>query len=245
MNVSLTLWILFVSCFSFFPSLPEKPEMDVLSTSQGPLEIYFIGHGTLMFRWNGVVVHVDPYSRVAEYSELPDADLVMITHDHGDHLDPDALKEIVTSSTVIFCNEASGGSLEKARVMHKGDQQDGPGGIGIEAIPAYNIKHKRSNGDPYHPKGNGNGYVLTFGEVRVYVAGDTEDIPEMAGLEDIKVAFLPMNMPYTMNPAQVASAARMFRPEILYPYHYGKTDPNELVRLLEGDPIEVRIRNLQ
>jgi L-ascorbate metabolism protein UlaG (beta-lactamase superfamily) len=116
-------------------------------------------------------------------------------------------------------------------------------GYRIEAVPAYNIVHMRSEGQPYHPKGNGNGYIITFGDTRVYVAGDTENTPEMKALEDIDVAFLPMNLPYTMTPEMVADAARAFRPRILYPYHFGETDTSELVRLLAGEEgIEVRVR---
>ena len=118
-------------------------------------------------------------------------------------------------------------------------------GFDVEAVPAYNIVNMRSEGMPYHPKGNGNGYVITFGDIRVYVAGDTEDTPEMRALQDIDVAFLPMNLPYTMTPAMVADAAKAFRPRILYPYHFGDTDTNELVQLLAGEEgIEVRVRDL-
>jgi L-ascorbate metabolism protein UlaG (beta-lactamase superfamily) len=130
-------------------------------------------------------------------------------------------------------------------VMKNGDVRTVEG-IKIEAVPAYNILHKRPNGEPFHPKGRGNGYLLTFGDTRVYVAGDTENIPEMKRLRDIAVAFLPMNLPYTMTPEMVAEAARWFRPKILYPYHYGETDTSELVKLLEGEKdIEVRIRDLR
>jgi len=116
-------------------------------------------------------------------------------------------------------------------------------GIKIEAVPAYNIVNMRSPGNPYHPKGDGNGYILTFGDKRVYVAGDTENTPEMKDLRGIDIAFLPMNLPYTMTPEMVAEAARAFAPKILYPYHYGKTDPQKLVELLKGETeIEVRIR---
>ncbi|HPY51295.1 MAG TPA: MBL fold metallo-hydrolase, partial [Sedimentisphaerales bacterium] len=119
-------------------------------------------------------------------------------------------------------------------------------GLKIEAVPAYNIVHKRPDGDPFHPKGNGNGYVVTFGKQRVYIAGDTENIPEMKDLKQIDIAFLPMNLPYTMTPEMVADAARVFAPKILYPYHYGQTDPNELVKLLADDKnIEVRIRKMR
>jgi len=118
-------------------------------------------------------------------------------------------------------------------------------GFKIEAVPAYNIVNMRSEGMPYHPQGSGNGYVITFGDLRVYVAGDTEDTPEMRGLEDIDIAFLPMNLPYTMTPAMVADAAKAFRPRILYPYHFGETDTDELVKLLASEEgIEVRVRDL-
>jgi len=118
-------------------------------------------------------------------------------------------------------------------------------GIEIQSVPAYNIKHKRDNGQPYHPKGDGNGYIFNFGGKRVYVAGDTENTPEMKALEHIDVAFLPMNLPYTMTPEMVADAAKAFKPKLLYPYHFGKTDTNKLVRLLKDENnIEVRIRDM-
>jgi L-ascorbate metabolism protein UlaG (beta-lactamase superfamily) len=113
-------------------------------------------------------------------------------------------------------------------------------------LPAYNIKNKRNNGQPFHPKGNGNGYILTMGDKRVYVAGDTENTPEMKNLKNIDVAFLPMNVPYTMTPEMDADAAKAFKPTILYPYHFGQTDPQKLVKLLETEiDIEVRVRELQ
>jgi L-ascorbate metabolism protein UlaG (beta-lactamase superfamily) len=116
-------------------------------------------------------------------------------------------------------------------------------GYHVEAVPAYNIQHMRAEGQPYHPRGNGNGYIITFGDTRVYVAGDTENTPAMKELEGIDVAFLPMNLPYTMTPEMVGDAARAFRPRILYPYHFGETDTTELVQLLAGDAdIEVRVR---
>ncbi len=119
-------------------------------------------------------------------------------------------------------------------------------GIEVQAIPAYNLVHKRDNGQPFHPKGVGNGYVLTFGDTRLYVAGDTENIPEMKALQSIDCAFLPMNLPYTMTPEMVADAARAFKPRMLYPYHYGDTDPTRLRELLKDAPeIDVRIRPMQ
>lgn len=119
-------------------------------------------------------------------------------------------------------------------------------GIKVEAVPAYNLVHKRDNGQFFHPKGIGNGYVLTFGDKRIYVAGDTENIPEMKALQGIDCAFLPMNLPYTMTPEMVSDAAKAFKPKILYPYHYGDTDPTKLMELLKDTPnIEVRIRQMQ
>jgi L-ascorbate metabolism protein UlaG (beta-lactamase superfamily) len=131
-----------------------------------------------------------------------------------------------------------------AMAMKPGDRQE-VNDIVIEAVHAYNIVNMRSPGQPFHPKGSGIGYILTIGGKRFYIAGDTENTPEMKALTDIEVAFLPMNLPYTMTPEMVADAARAFKPRILYPYHYGDTNPEELVNLLKGSGIEVRIRDLK
>ena len=218
-------------------------EEDVFPTSAGEVKITFIGHGTLMFTFGGKVLHVDPYSKLTDYSALPKADGVLITHEHQDHLDKEALKHIVTDTTDIVLNGNSAEILGKGRVMKNGESTDLLG-IDVEAVPAYNIVHKRDNGQPFHPKGEHNGYVLNFGDTRIYVAGDTENIPEMKELKDITIAFLPMNLPYTMTPEMAADAALSFRPKILYPYHYGQTDPGKLVYLLKDSGIEVRIRKM-
>jgi L-ascorbate metabolism protein UlaG (beta-lactamase superfamily) len=220
-------------------------QKDVIRTSAGDLEITFVGHGTLMLGFGGKIIHVDPYGRLADYSKMPKADLILITHAHGDHLDPAALAEIRTPATQVVVAVACEGKVEGAIVLRNGERTQALG-VDILAVPAYNIVHKRPDGTPYHPKGEGNGYVLTFGDTRVYIAGDTENIPEMKALKDIAVAFLPMNLPYTMTPEMVADAARAFRPRILYPYHYGDTDPNILVGLLAGEKgIEVRVRSMR
>lgn len=228
-----------------FPSTPtgqEEPDEDIVQTSAGDLTISFIGHGTLMFRQGGKVIHVDPVGREGDYSVLPDADLILITHEHGDHLDADAIAEIRTDRTSIVASESCEGRLEEAAVLENGEVTTAAG-FRIEAVPAYNVVHMRSEGQPYHPKGAGNGYIITFGDTRVYVAGDTENIPEMMALDGIDVAFLPMNLPYTMTPEMVAEAARAFRPRILYPYHFGDTNTDELVNLLaDEEGIEVRVR---
>ena len=216
---------------------------DVISTSAGDLTITIVGHGTLMFRIGDKVIHIDPVGREADYSVMPKADLILVTHEHGDHLDASVIEELRLDHTTVIVSQSCAEGAEGADVMVNGDQRD-VDGIHIEAVPAYNIVHMRGGDTPYHPRGNGNGYILTFGDTRVYVAGDTENTPEMKALENIDVAFLPMNLPYTMTPEMVADAARAFRPGILYPYHFGSTDTDELVRLLEGeDDIEVRIRS--
>ncbi|MDT8400996.1 MAG: MBL fold metallo-hydrolase [Bacteroidales bacterium] len=222
----------------------KEIEKDIFETSGASLELWFIGHGTLMFKYGDLLIHIDPVSREADYSTLPDADLILITHEHGDHLDPVAIKELLKDSTKIICNEASSTGLADCLVMANGDVTIYKG-INIKAVPAYNITNERSPGNPFHPRGNGNGYILDLGDKRIYVAGDTENIPEMKGFRDIDIAFLPVNLPYTMSPAMAADAALMIKPDILYPYHLGSTNTGELVRLLEGSGIDVRIKKLQ
>lgn len=223
----------------------KKFEEDTIKTKTGDLKITFIGHGTLMFVYSGKVIHVDPWSRLADYSKLPKADLILLTHEHGDHLDTKAIGIIRQEQTKVVLTKACAGKVTGGIVMKNGDVRTVLGQK-IEAVPAYNIVHKRSSGEPFHPKGRGNGYVVTFGKTRVYIAGDTENIPEMKKLKDIEIAFLPMNLPYTMTPEMVAEAAKVFEPKMLYPYHYGETDPNKLVNLLkDSKKTEVRIRKMR
>ncbi len=218
----------------------KKLQEDILKTSSGDLKMTFIAHGTLMFTWGGKVIHIDPVSMFGtDYASLPKADLILVTHEHGDHLDAKTIQAISTPDTVVIANKASAKSLPDAKVMQNGDIQT-ISGITVEAVPAYNLEK------PFHPKGNGNGYVITFGDKRVFVAGDTENVPEIKALKNIDVAFLPMNQPYTMTPEQVADVAKVMQPKILYPYHFGQTDTGALVNLLKEEKgIEVRIRDLQ
>ncbi len=224
----------------------DKPrfEEDIIKTSEGDLAITFIGHGTLMFRFAGKVIHVDPWNELADYSKMPKADVILVTHSHQDHLDTSAIKTLKKDNTVVAVSQVCAGKVDGAIVMKNGDAND-IGGFKVEAVSAYNIQHKRPGGGPFHPKGEGNGYIITFADKRVYVAGDTENTPEMKSLEKIDVAFLPMNLPYTMTPEMVADAAKAFKPSILYPYHYGKTDCSKLVELLKDSGIDVRVRKLQ
>jgi len=224
---------------------PEsKFEQDIIKTDAGDLKITFIGHGTLMFTFGGKTIHVDPVSREADYTEMPKADIILLTHEHGDHLDTKAIDILRKDGTQLVLTKACAERVA-GLVMANGDVQTVQG-MKIEAVPAYNIVHMRSAGNPFHPKGRGNGYIITFGDKRLYVAGDTENTPEMKQLKNIDVAFLPMNLPYTMTPEMVTDAAKAFKPKILYPYHYSQTDPNKLVDLLKNSKnIEVRIRKMR
>ena len=220
-------------------------ETDTIKTSAGDLKITFLGHGSLYFTFAGKIIHVDPFSAVADYSTLPKADIVLLAHEHMDHLDLKALNPVRSDKTIVVLPEVCAKQVEGGLVMKNGDVKT-VGGLKIEAVPAYNIVHKREAGQPFHPKGVGNGYIITFGDKRVYVAGDTENIPEMKNIKNIDVAFLPMNLPYTMTPEMAADAAKMINPRILYPYHYGETDTSKLVALLKDTKeIEVRIRKMK
>jgi L-ascorbate metabolism protein UlaG (beta-lactamase superfamily) len=244
MRRSLFTTIIFITLIFMSVCSQDVFEKDTLATSAGDLEISFIGHATLMFGFDGKIVYADPVSRVADFKNMPKADLILVTHEHGDHFDTEAIKRLSKKETVVILSAKC--SLDSAEnIVMKNNDTTIVQGIRIEAVPAYNIIHKRKNGRPFHEKGTGNGYVITFSDKRIYIAGDTENIPEMKNLTDIDAAFLPMNLPYTMSPAMAADAARSFRPKILYPYHYGDTNTDELIDLLKEDKdIEIRIRNM-
>ena len=222
----------------------EKFETDIIQTSAGDLTITFIGHGTVMFAFGGKIIHVDPQSDLADYSQLPKADIILLTHDHRDHLDLKAINLIRAEKTVVVLTEACAKQVEDGIVLGNGDAitiED----LKIDAVPAYNLVHKRDTG-PFHPKGVENGYVIAFGNKKVYVAGDTENVPEMKALKGIDVAFLPMNIPPTMTPEMVADAAKAFKPKILYPYHFGNTETSKLLDLMKDTQgIEIRIRKMK
>jgi len=243
--------LLLLSLFVMILSLPAlalaqavKPS-DTIPTDKGDLVITFLGHGTLMFQWGGKVIHVDPWTRQGDYETLPKADLILVTHEHGDHLDLGAIKAVAKPGTVIGSAFKASATLSGAVVLKNGDTRE-LAGIRVDAVPAYNREHKRPDGQPFHPQGQGNGYVLHFGKTRVYVAGDTEVIPEMAALKGVDVAFLPVNLPYTMTLSMLVDAAKMLQPKILYPYHTGDTDMVKAAALLKAVPgVETRIRPMK
>jgi len=219
-------------------------EKDTIQTNAGDLEITFIGHGTLMLMFNEKILHIDPWSQFTDYANMPKADIILITHEHHDHLDPKAIEDVRTENTALILTSICAGQIRGGIVMKNGDEET-VDGIKIEAVPAYNIEHMRSPGAPYHPKGDGNGYIMTFGDKRVYIAGDTENTPELKAIKNIDVAFLPMNLPYTMTPEMVTDACKDLKPKIIYPYHFGQTDTSHLEDLLKDEPeIEVRIRQM-
>ena len=237
--------------FSFFGLFSCKgdptPKYEVerfLTASGTPVDITLIKHGSLEIRYNGLSIQVDPvsgYGRSTDYAtEFPKADVILITHEHGDHLDPEAITALTGPSTLLILNAASREKIGKGEAMANGEKRELPCGVGLEAVPAYNTTPGREN---FHPKGNGNGYVLAIDGLRIYIAGDTEDIPEMASLKDIDVAFLPVNQPYTMTPEQCISAARVIAPKVLIPYHFSQTDLSGLPAALPG--IDVRLRQMQ
>jgi L-ascorbate metabolism protein UlaG (beta-lactamase superfamily) len=215
---------------------------DTFSPAPLDLKISFVAHATLWLTYGTTVIHVDPVSQYADYATLPRADVVLVTHEHSDHLDPGAIAAVRKPSATVVVASRCAGKVPGAVVLHNGDSR-AISGIRVEAVPAYNVVHERAPGQPFHPKGSGNGYVLTLGERRLYVAGDTENTREMKALKGIDIAFLPMNLPYTMTPEMVADAALAFRPKVLYPYHFGETDTARIQSLLApAKDIEVRIR---
>jgi L-ascorbate metabolism protein UlaG (beta-lactamase superfamily) len=215
-----------------------EDRVDTEPTKDGLLTIRPLTHASVLLEWKGREIYIDP-SGTYDWASLPKADLILITHEHSDHASPVTVAKIRKAETQIVANPGAARQFPGAKVMKNGDETELLE-IGIEAVPAYNVVRKT-----YHPQGRDNGYVLTFGDVRVYLAGDTEAIPEMAALEKIDIAFLPINLPYTMPPSEAAGAARMFKPRILYPYHQGSSDPEDLKGLLADlEGTEVRVREL-
>jgi L-ascorbate metabolism protein UlaG (beta-lactamase superfamily) len=210
------------------------------TTPLGEIAVNLLGHASLLFKWQGKNIFVDPYSNVADFSLQPKADLVLLTHHHYDHLDEEALKEIVTDNTIFVTNSGCKETLPKANVLKQGDEFIFDR-IGIKAVYAYNMINKREDGMPYHPRGEGNGYILDFGGYRVYIAGDTELIPEMRELGVIDLAFLPKNLPYTMSDDMFIEAAKTIKPANLFAYHFFKIDIDKLKANL---PAGVRLHNI-
>jgi len=223
----------------------DKVEGDRVPTSDGDLIIHPINHATFVMNWKHKVIYVDPVGNGKRFDGLPKADLILVTDIHGDHLSSETLEAVADAKTMIVAPSAVAEKLsEKLRkqttVLPNGETKS-VASISIEAVPMYNLTADRLK---YHNKGRGNGYVVMAGGKRVYISGDTEDIPEMRALKNIDVAFVCMNLPYTMTEEQAASAVREFKPKIVYPYHYRGSDVEKFKKLVgDGSGIEVRLRD--
>jgi L-ascorbate metabolism protein UlaG (beta-lactamase superfamily) len=210
----------------------NKESMKKYKTPTGEIvSVRHVGHASLVIEFGGKTIHVDPWSEQGDYSALPKADLVLITHEHHDHLDKKAIGLIKTPTTEFIVSKSVADAISGARVLRNGDATKW-NGIAIEAYPAYNVVNKKPDGQPYHPKGNGNGYLLDFGGFKIYIGGDTEDVSEFKALsiKKIDVAFLPKNLPYTMTDAMFINAAKMIKPATVCPYHYFELDNADQIR---------------
>jgi L-ascorbate metabolism protein UlaG (beta-lactamase superfamily) len=218
-----------------------RAQSDTVPASGGDITITPINHATVEVAHAGTVILVDPVAQ-GSYTGLPAPDLILVTDIHGDHLDPATIAKLRKASTTIVAPSAAAAKLEGATVMANGDTKT-IAGVSIEAVPMYNLTRGPAPGQLYHPKGRGNGYIVTLGGKRLYFAGDTECTPEMRALTGIDVAFVPMNLPYTMPPDEAAACVKTFKPKIVYPYHYRGSDLNVFKTALAGSGIDVRLRD--
>jgi len=223
---------------ALLPLSRAASQTQVFSTSAGPVKITPLNHASTLIEAGGKAIYLDP----AKPAKLdgPRADLILITDIHGDHMDPDSIKSVAKTGTDILAPAAVVQTVTNAKPIANGDTQTW-GDWTIEAIPAYNLKRGPSEGKFFHDKGRGNGYVVTYGGKRFYFSGDTEGVPEMRALKNIDVAFVCMNLPYTMPPDEAADAVKAFHPKIVIPYHYRGSDLSLFQKGLEGTGIEVRL----
>lgn len=225
-----------------FPSLLwTAAPPDTFQTAAGPVVITPIQHASFTIAAGGKLIYVDP-SPEKLFAGRDKADLILITHTHFDHMDPGAVADLNKAGTKIIAPPDVAKTITDAQVLSNGETTAW-GGWTIEGVPMYNMKRGPEPGKFYHNKGRGNGYVLTYGGKRFYVAGDTEGTPEMRALRNIDVAFVPMNLPYTMTPAEAADAVKAFHPRVVYPYHYRGSDIKQFAAALSGTGIEVRLRD--
>ena len=224
-----------------------QQQTDEFTTKSGKkVRFTCIKHASIQINYNGLEIQVDPVGKgmkpETDYSQFPKADIILVTHEHHDHFDSDAIAQLTKASTKIYLNPAVHKMFGSGKALKNGDKVKIANDITIEAVPAYNTTPGR---EQFHPKGRDNGYILTLDGMRIYIAGDTEDIPEMANIKDISIAFLPCNQPYTMTIEQAANAAKIIKPKVLFPYHYNDTPVNKLLPLLSREGIKVLIRNYQ
>lgn len=235
------------------PVVTENPieddvyEVDSFTTQSGKtVKIHALVHASMRIEYDGKEIQVDPVTKLGEktidYAAMPKADYILVTHEHFDHLDTTAIKTLTGDKTQLITNQSCAAILGYGTVMANGDVLPLADDLTVEAVPAYNTSEGHQQ---FHPKGRDNGFILTLDGLRVYIAADTEDIPEMADIKDIDIAFLPCNQPYTMTVEQLVNAARIVKPKVLFPYHYGQTDVSGVPSQLENDGVEVRIRHYE
>lgn len=229
------------------PVTTDNYEIDMFKTPGGKtVRLFALVHASIRIEYDGREIMVDPVSklgnRTIDYTAMPKADYILVTHEHGDHFDKNAIKLLADDQTQLITNKRCEEMLGYGKAMSNGDKMVLAQDITLEAVPAYNTTEGHTQ---FHPKGRDNGFILTLDGLRIYIAGDTEDIPEMAGIKDIDIAFMPCNQPYTMTPAQVINAAKTVKPKVLFPYHYGQTNVSAIPSELKGDGIDVRIRHYE
>ncbi len=228
------------------PVTTDTYEVDVFKTKSGKtLKFYALVHASIRIEYDGREIEIDPVTKLGnktiDYTAMPKADYIFVTHEHGDHFDKEALKQLTGEKTQLITNKRCAEMLGYGEIMVNG-QSSTFNDITVEAVPAYNISEGRTQ---FHPKGRDNGYILTIDGLRIYIAGDTEDIPEMQDIKDIDIAFLPCNQPYTMTTEQLVKAAKTVKPKVLFPYHYGQTDVKGIPAQLKDYGIDVRIRHYE
>lgn len=222
-------------------------ETDVFKTKSGKeVKFHALVHASIRIEYDGKEIQIDPVTKlgnkVIDYASMPKADYLLVTHEHGDHFNQEAIKVLSGAKTRFITNRRCADMYGSGEVMANGNKLQIVDDFTIEAVPAYNTSEGRMQ---FHPKGRDNGYILTIDGLRIYIAGDTEDIPEMSAIKDIDIAFLPCNQPYTMTPDQMVKVARIIKPKVVFPYHYGQTDLSGIPEQLKGNGIDVRIRHYE
>ena len=229
------------------PVTTDTYEVDVFKTKSGKtVKFHALVHASIRIEYDGKEIEIDPVTklgnRTIDYSAMPKADYLFLTHEHGDHFDKEAIKLLTGEKTQLVMNKRCAEMYGGPCAVLYNNQSATLGDINVDAVPAYNNSEGRTQ---FHPKGRDNGYILTIDGLRIYIAGDTEDIPEMQDIKDIDIAFMPCNQPYTMTTEQLVKAAKTVKPKVLFPYHYGQTDLSGIPSQLKGSGIDVRIRHYE
>lgn len=243
--MSITLLALLVLTTACAQPQNDPYEVDVFKTKSGKtLKFHALAHSSIRIEYEGQEIEIDPVMKMGnktiDYAAMPKADYLFVTHEHGDHFDKEAIKTLSDAETQLIMNGRCVEMYGAGKVMKNGEKVELAKNFTVEAVPAYNITEGRTQ---FHPQGRDNGYILTIDGMRIYIAGDTEDIPEMECIKNIDIAFLPCNQPYTMKTEQVVKVAKTIQPKVLFPYHYGQTDVSTIPSQLPG--IDVRIRHYE